>query len=186
LFEAIILMDLRQAIPSDLSLLRYWDSKSHVVAARGDGKDAVFDWERELPRRLDWRELLIAEIGGRPIGIIQIIDPRREETHYWGDVEADLRAIEIWIGEEADLGREYGSEMMRLALERCFADAMVKGVLIDPIVSNTRAHRFYERLGFQLVEFRMFRSANCLVYRLDRQAWREQTARRGQLPAQPS
>jgi aminoglycoside 6'-N-acetyltransferase len=179
-------MYLRQAIPSDLSLLRYWDSKSHVVAARGDGEDASFDWEREIPRRLDWRELLIAEIGGRPIGIVQIIDPRREETHYWGDVEADLRAIEIWIGEEADLGREYGSEMMRLALERCFADAMVKGVLTDPIVSNTRAHRFYERLGFQLVELRMFRSANCLVYRLDRQAWREHTARRGERLAQPS
>lgn len=174
-------MDLRPAIPSDLSLLRYWDSKSHVVAARGDedGEDDAFDWETELPRRLDWRELLIAEIGGRPIGMIQIIDPRREETHYWGDVEADLRAIEIWIGEEADLGREYGSEMMRLALERCFADAMVKGVLIDPLVSNTRAHRFYERLGFQLVERRMFGSDNCLVYRLDRQAWREHTARRG-------
>jgi aminoglycoside 6'-N-acetyltransferase len=37
--------------------------------------------------------------------MIQIIDPAQEETHYWGDVEAELRAIDIWIGEESDLDR---------------------------------------------------------------------------------
>jgi hypothetical protein len=27
--------------------------------------------------------MLIAERDGRPLGIIQIIDPAAEETHYW-------------------------------------------------------------------------------------------------------
>jgi aminoglycoside 6'-N-acetyltransferase len=159
-------MILRPATPSDLALLRAWDTRPHIIAATGD--DGGFDWETELPRRPDWREFLIAEIDGRPIGFIQIIDPAREETHYWGDVEADLRAIDIWIGEAADLGRGFGTQIMRLALERCFADPAVKAVLIDPLAANTRAHHFYERLGFRRIDRRTFGPDDCLVYRLDR------------------
>jgi len=41
-------------------------------------------------------------------------------------------------------------------------------VLVDPLVSNTRAHRFYERLGFKLLERRRFGDDDCLVCRLAR------------------
>ena len=163
-------MDLRPANPSDLAVLRYWDTKPHVMAAGGNGD--IIDWKSELRRTFDWREYLIAEVDSRPIGMVQIIDPAKEETHYWGEVEANLRAIDIWIGEESDLGRGFGTEMMGLALARCFAVEAVKAVLIDPLASNRRAHRFYERLGFGLVERRTFGTDACLVYRLDRMGWR--------------
>jgi aminoglycoside 6'-N-acetyltransferase len=162
-------MRLRPAKPSDLALLRYWDTKPHVIAATGG--DANWDWETELAHVPEGRELLIAEIDGRPLGFIQIMDPARDETHYWGEAEPGYRAIDIWIGEEADLGRGYGTEMMRLALDRCFADHAVKAVLIDPLASNTRAHRFYERLGFRAVDRRMFGTDDCLVHRLERDVW---------------
>jgi aminoglycoside 6'-N-acetyltransferase len=162
-------MRLRPADPTDVALLRYWDAKPHVASA--SGADGGFDWESELSRSPDWRELLIAESDGRPIGFIQIIDPAREETNYWGEAEADLRAIDIWIGEEADLGRGYGTVMMRLALKRCFADPAVKAILLDPLASNTRAHRFYERFGFKPVGRRRFGGDDCIVYLLERQAW---------------
>jgi aminoglycoside 6'-N-acetyltransferase len=149
--------------------LQRWSAEPHVVAASGDF--SAFDWQHEIPRKVDWRELLIAEVDGRPIGVMQIIDAAREETHYWGDVEENLRAIDIWIGEASDLGKGYGTEMMRLALDRCFADPAVRAVLVDPLASNTRAHRFYERLGFRCVERRMFGSDECLVYRLEHEAW---------------
>jgi aminoglycoside 6'-N-acetyltransferase len=161
---------LRPAITSDLPLLLHWDKQPHVIAASGD--DDSFPWETELPRDVNWRELLIAEADGRPVGVMQIIDPAREETHYWGDCEANLRAIDIWIGEAGDLGRGYGTEMMRLALDRCFADPKVRAVLLDPLASNTRAHRFYERFGFVPVERRTFGADDCIVYRLERAAWR--------------
>ena len=80
----------------------------------------------------------------------------------------DLRAVDLWIGEAADLGKGYGTAMMRLALERCFAHPDVTAVLVDPLAGNTRAHRFYERLGFRVVERRWFRSDDCFVYRLNR------------------
>jgi aminoglycoside 6'-N-acetyltransferase len=53
----------------------------------------------------------------------------------------------------------------------CFADPSVRAVLLDPLASNTRAHRFYERLGFVPVERRTFGADDCIVYRLERDIW---------------
>jgi aminoglycoside 6'-N-acetyltransferase len=44
-------------------------------------------------------------------------------------------------------------------------------VLIDPLANNVRAHRFYERLGFQSVERRQFGADDCLVFQLTRARW---------------
>lgn len=161
-------MRLRPATLEDLPMLRRWDEQPHVVAS--DPNDD-WNWEVELAHRADWREMLIAERDGRAIGFLQIIDPAFEETHYWGDVPDGLRAIDIWIGESANLGRGYGTQMMRLALARCFAEPKVSAVLIDPLESNVRAHRFYERLGFRFVERRRFGDDDCFVYRLDRSVY---------------
>jgi aminoglycoside 6'-N-acetyltransferase len=58
--------------------------------------------------------------------------------------------------------------MMALALARCFDDPSVSAVLIDPLASNTRAHRFYQRIGFRFLERRRFGDDECFVYRLER------------------
>ena len=167
------MIDLRPATPADLKLLQHWDRQPHVIAA--DPNDDWY-WEVELSRNPDGREQLIAEINDCPIGFVQIIDPAREESHYWGDVAPDLRAIDIWIGEAADLGKGYGTRMMQLALARCFADPRVTTVLIDQLANNTRAHRFYERLGFQFVEPRRFGDDDCFVYCLNRADWHPEDA----------
>jgi len=174
-----VVLHLRSTTPTDLDLLRHWDEQPHVIAS--DPNDE-WGWEVELDRTPDWREQLIAEVDGRPIGFVQIMDPVREESHYWGDVPKDLRAIDIWIGEETDLGKGYGTQMMQLALARCFADLAVTAVLVDPLASNTRAHRFYERLGFQFVEQRRFGKDDCYVYCLKRADWHQESGRdrRGQ------
>ena len=72
------------------------------------------------------------------------------------------------LGDEDDLDRGFGTDMMRLAIERCFADPAVTAVLIDPLAANTRAHCFYERLGFRRIERRYFGDDDCFVYRLAR------------------
>lgn len=61
--------------------------------------------------------------------------------------------------------------MMQLAIARCFASPAVTAILIDPLASNTRAHRFYERLGFQCIYRRWFGDDDCFVYRLNRSDW---------------
>lgn len=161
-------LTLRPALPHDAALLTAWQQEPHVIAA-GAGGD--WGWQTELARQPDWREQLIAELDGRPIGFVQIIDPAREDAHYWGDCGPHLRAIDIWIGPADCLGRGYGTRMMQSALQRSFADPAVAAVIIDPLFSNVRARRFYERLGFVFVERRMFDEDDTAVYRLTRTAW---------------
>ena len=168
-----VVMNLRSATSADLTLLRHWDEQPHVVASNPNDK---WDWEVELLHNFLGREQLIAEINGRPIGFIEITDPARDDSNYWGDVAFNLRAIDIWIGEETDLGKGYGTKMMQLALKRCFADPLVTAVLVEPLASNTHAHRFYERLGFQFVEQRRFGNDECFVYRLNRADWHHESA----------
>lgn len=161
------MITLRAATLDDVARLRTWDTEPHVIAATGD--DDIIDWENELACAIDfegpqWKWDFIAELDGRPIGVVQVIDPLLEESHYWGEVAANLRAIDIWIGPADALGRGYGTTMMELALDFCYADPSVTAVLIDPLASNTRARKFYERIGFEFVEYRTFGTDDCAVY----------------------
>lgn len=162
-------VQLRRATLSDIPVLEYWDTKDHVIAATGD--DGDMDWHIEISRNVQWQQILIAELDERPIGVLLIIDPAEEETHYWGDCGSNLRAIDIWIGEEADLGRGFGHQMMTLAIDQCFDRQDVKAVLIDPLAANTGAQKFYARLGFDAVGQRRFGRDECLVMRLERASW---------------
>lgn len=157
---------LRPATIDDLDLLLYWDTKQHVIDCDPDDE---WNWEAELRKDPAWREQLVAELDGEPIGFIQIIDPYKEETQYWGEVGQDKRAIDIWIGEEANLNKGYGTIMMNLAIGRCFSDPSVNSILIDPLKTNTKAHRFYKRLGFEFVEERVFDDTVCYVYELKKE-----------------
>lgn len=159
---------LRKATIADQEILELWDEQPHVMDS--DPNDD-WNWAYELTRDPDWREQLIAEVDGRPVGIVQVIDPAREESHYWGDISDGYRAIDIWIGMEEDLSKGYGTQMMNLALDRCFKDPSVNEVLIDPLASNIKAIRFYERIGFEFVEERTFGIDHCKVYTYRRSTW---------------
>lgn len=156
---------LKIATIDDLATLQRWDEQPHVVES--DPNDD-WEWEKTLANPAPWREQFIAMLGIRPIGYLEIIDPAADDEHYWGHCGPNLRAIDIWLGEPEDLGKGYGSTMMRLALERCFSDPSVEAILVDPLVENTRAHRFYQRLGFRPVGERRFGLDSCLVHRMER------------------
>ncbi len=161
------MLELRKATIKDLELLKYWDTKQHVIDCDPDDD---WNWETELHRNPEWREQLVAEYLGEPIGFLQIIDPYHEDTQYWGEVDQDKKAIDIWIGEENKLNQGYGTRMMELAIQRCFQDPKVNGILVDPLKTNTKAHRFYRRLGFKFLEERDFNGTTCHVYELSRKS----------------
>lgn len=168
---------LRPATPADAGLLRRWDEEPHVIRAVTDdpGASTAFvdaDWDEELADASAVSFYLIAEVDGRPIGAMQVIDPYLEPTGYWGDIEPGLRALDIWIGPTDALGRGFGTQMMQQALDLCFADPAVHAVVIDPLNSNADAHRFYQRLGFAPVGRRLFNDEDdCLVHRIARSDW---------------
>jgi aminoglycoside 6'-N-acetyltransferase len=97
---------LRAATYDDIPTLLRWDADPTVIASGSDDPDAVMAWGEDndwaenidLYERDVW-EYWIAEIDGRPIGAMQLCDPHREPTHYWGEIEPNLRALDIWIGE---------------------------------------------------------------------------------------
>lgn len=160
-------LTLRPAVSLDAATLRQWDGDPDVDASGGD--DDSYDWDHELPRDVDWREFLLAEEDGRPVGMVVLIDAAREESHYWGDdVEPGAWAIDIWIGEPGDRSRGLGTTMMKQAVRRCFERHAATAVLIDPLQSNHGAIRFYERLGFDVVGPRRFGNDDCLVMRIGR------------------
>ncbi|MFM2422071.1 MAG: hypothetical protein RL291_601 [Pseudomonadota bacterium] len=163
---------------ADVPLLDAWDREPHVIAATTDDPDdpkAFGDlyWPDELSRVAPDYQYFMAELDGRPIGAMLMIDPATEASHYWGAIEPNLRALDIWIGAAQDLGKGYGTAMMRRAFQMCFADPVVEAIVIDPLASNLRAHRFYQRLGFVAEGVRVFDEDDaCLVHRLTRARWR--------------
>lgn len=182
-------LSLRDARHADIPTLERWDLDPTVIASASDNPDAVSAWGEEN----DWAENIdlyepdvweywIAELDGRPIGCMQMCDPHLEPTHYWGDIEPNLRALDIWIGEPDARGKGYGQLMMKLGIVRSFSNPAVTAIVIDPLASNTRAHRFYQRFGFVPVERRMFGEDDTLVHKLTREDWSKISARAPETP----
>lgn len=165
---------LRPAVAADAAILMRWDKAPHVVACLTDDPDhhEAADWDGELAAQSDVFRYFIAEVDGRPIGAMLDIDPADEPNGYWGEIEPNLRALDIWIGEADALNRGHGTQMMTQALDACFARPLVEAVVIDPLNSNAQAHRFYQRLGFRPEGRRVFNGTDdCLVHRLTRADW---------------
>jgi aminoglycoside 6'-N-acetyltransferase len=165
---------LRPATLADVPVLEHWDRQPHVIAAASDVTTALEDlrWPDELAAMTPLFQYWIAELSGRPIGVMGIQVPDLEPTHYWGDIEPNLRSLDIWIGEANELGKGHGESMMRRAFQMCFAPPEVTAIVIDPLATNVRAHAFYRRLGFVAEGPRTFGEDHCLVHRLSRAVWR--------------
>ncbi|RZJ05546.1 MAG: GNAT family N-acetyltransferase [Brevundimonas sp.] len=168
---------LRPATLADALMLAGWDRLPHVIACSSDRPDLEvafdgIDWPEELADASPVSFYQIAEVDGRPIGVMQVCDPHLEPTHYWGEIEPNLRAMDIWIGPADALNRGYGTQMMTQAIDAAFAVPEVTAIVIDPLNTNTEAHRFYRRLGFAVVGRRLFNDEDdCLVMRLERTVW---------------
>lgn len=150
---------MRRATASDIPQLSQWDNDPAVVHASGE--DDAWDWAEEIS--VAWQEVWIAEVNGRPIGVLVLLDAHGEPSHYWGEIEPGTAAIDIWIGHEQDRGLGYGRKMMMWALNRAHTEWQAPRVVIDPLVDNTRAIDFYRVCGFTDVGERFFGRDHCWV-----------------------
>lgn len=153
---------LRLAELTDVPTLERWDAAPHVMAVSGD--DGSWDWAEEI--NVPWQEVWIAEVQGRAIGVVVLLDAHNEPSRYWGDVSPGTYAIDIWIGDVDALHRGYGTTMMRQVINRAFDELGAHTILIDPLIRNTDAIGFYKHLGFHDVGPRRFGEDNCLVLEL--------------------
>ena len=91
-------------------------------------------------------------------------------------MDPGCRALDPWIGELEYLGRGFGRKMMEWMIDRCFNLHQAHTILIDPLASNTRAHRLYDSLGFMPQEHRRFDdTSDCFVMSLQRADWLSET-----------
>ncbi|WP_210413752.1 hypothetical protein, partial [Leptospira mayottensis] len=97
------------------------DRKQHAIEVTGG--DATIDWEYELPRVVSWREFLIFKERRRSMGFIQIIDSRKEKTHYRGKEEA--------VKKMAINFPAYGQQRSSNELKIIVASATVRSVWVD-------------------------------------------------------
>jgi aminoglycoside 6'-N-acetyltransferase len=162
----------RLANSDDAKLLREWDKRPHLQLSSNPESD--WEYEKQLELNPDWRDWWMAELNGKPFGFMQIMicgaDP--EDYWEWGPAPRTAKAIDIWIGEENLLGQGLGTHMMAFAVKNCFSDPLIETILIDPLNSNTRAHKFYEKCGFSFLEYRTFGTDHCKIYKMKRADWR--------------
>lgn len=156
---------LRPATAADASILRRWESAPHLDGVLGDDD---WMWESTLGETRAAHRPYLAEVDGRPIGFLEILDPSLDPERYWGDRGPGTRAIDLWIGDPDFLGRGFGRKMMRQAVKICFSDPAVHTILVDPLASNTSSHRFYERCGFRFTAEQQFGDDLCHIYELAR------------------
>jgi aminoglycoside 6'-N-acetyltransferase len=167
-------MRLRPATPGDLALLRRWDAEPHLAGTGGDAAFNDWDWEVGLGRTPFLAR--VADRRGRrgaPRSAFSRSSTRPRRRRTTGATAGREPARDRHLDRRADaIGRGHGRRMMEEALRRCFADPAVTAVLVDPMADNTRAHRFYEALGFAFAERRSFGPDDCFVYILERRRWR--------------
>lgn len=94
----------------------------------------------------------VMEYDASPIGYIQYCNVRdwvQESSHLdLSNLPASLAAIDVYVGEEAYIGKGVGAYAIReLVKEYVFKD--FDACIVDPNTTNTRAIRAYEKAGFK-------------------------------------
>lgn len=87
--------------------------------------------------------IICEKASGRDIGSVYFRDIDREQ----------LRAeYGIFIGEDDAVGKGYGTQAAKLALEYAFEELKLNSVFLRVFADNTGARKSYERAGFILLE----------------------------------
>jgi len=144
----------------DFYRLRDWLHKPHVVRWWGNPQQEL---HIALERSPDTHAVIVAD--GAPVGYLCWQRPPRDELEAAGltDLPEDLVDIDIMIGEPQVLGQGVGPRALGLVLARLRGDHLVSFAGVGTSVSNERAIRAFEKVGFRL--FREFQDPESGPYR---------------------
>lgn len=136
---------LRRMMPEDTELAVKWRN-ADCVRRQFIFKDTVTP---EMHRK--WYETRV--LTGQVVQYVIGIKESGEEigSQYYKDIDNEGHTAEygIYIGEEAALGKGYGSEVMQLALDYARSDMGMKEIYLRFVESNERAKRLYRKMGFE-------------------------------------
>lgn len=163
------LTTLRQLVAADLPLLQAWDDDPEIIALMGRkyAETNVTDWFRSLKRDRTCRIWAIDTSEGKLIGEFELAHVN------WRTSSAEMR---ICIGDKDYWSHGYGSDALRSGLWAAYEGLGLESVYLRVFVTNVRAIRAYEKLGFRrqaLLEPSARRQdpAAVLLMNLTRQRW---------------
>jgi RimJ/RimL family protein N-acetyltransferase len=92
-------------------------------------------------------------LDGEPIGYLQSYQAVAGHAEgWWLDVDdPGVHGIDLFLADEARLGRGLGTRVVRAFVAHLFADPAITLVQADPSPDNARAIRCYENAGFRRV-----------------------------------
>ncbi len=134
----------KSATKGDRALLRGWLDSPHVKEWWGDPEQEIecIAYSKDI----DGTEGFIILLDDKPVGYIQSWVPSQFDNEGWEkDLAADVRGIDIFIGEISALGS--GADIIRAFSRQLFAGGN-HHLVIDPDKRNYRAIRAYEKAGF--------------------------------------
>ncbi|HWI62310.1 MAG TPA: GNAT family N-acetyltransferase [Symbiobacteriaceae bacterium] len=160
---------LRKVVADDLPVLHAWDTDPEIIGLMGRkyAEMEIADWFRSLTSDRTCRTWAIETPEGRLIGELELAHLN------WRSGSTELR---ICIGDKDYWGHGYGTDAIRAALWAAFHGMSLESVYLRVFVTNVRAIRTYEKLGFRrqaLLEPSIRRQdpAAVLLMNLTRQRW---------------
>ncbi|CAG9621900.1 GNAT family N-acetyltransferase [Sutcliffiella rhizosphaerae] len=144
-------MKVRNLEKRDAKLLLKWLTDSSVLQYY-EGRDKVFDIEsiqRKFFQRTDVIRRYIVECQNQRIGYIQVY-PINKHTSPFVEYfqEKDVVGMDQFIGESAYLNKGIGTQLLTSMVQYLTEKEGVGKILMDPMVTNARAVRCYEKSGF--------------------------------------
>jgi aminoglycoside 6'-N-acetyltransferase len=145
----------RPLTEADLLLVHEWLGREHVQRWWGEPGDLDGTIEHYGPS-LDGRDptdLYAIVVDGRDAGMIQtyIVADYPEYAALIG-VEENVAGLDLFLGEQALLGRGLGTEIIgRFVSEVVWARGETFACVADPDVDNVASLRAFEKAGFERV-----------------------------------
>ncbi|MDF2628966.1 MAG: family N-acetyltransferase [Symbiobacteriaceae bacterium] len=146
-----------QDTPEDVAVMAKWLSDPRVLEFY-EGRDNPHDEQKIREEFIEGNAgseetLCIFEWEGRPVGYVQFYPVVGEDL---GNYECEpgplTYGVDLFIGEPEFWGRSIGTALLRLVLEHLVHGCGAGRVVIDPVVTNARAIRSYEKCGFRKVK----------------------------------
>ena len=137
---------LRRITDADTDKIIRWRNMPHVVE--------WFIYRAEVTRA-DHEKWLAEQVGTGRVEqfIITVKDGNREiGSQYFTHIDPEAGSAEfgIFIGEPDALGKNYGTEVLQLALKYAFEEMHLREVTLRALAHNERAIRSYENCGFTI------------------------------------
>lgn len=76
--------------------------------------------------------------------------------------------MDLFIGDEKNIGRGYGTQIVRSFIDYIFKNFNAHTIFIDPAITNKVAIRCYEKAGFRFVKEAFDGVTNCYVMKINK------------------